>query len=204
MVQNELVGHYRKTGEKEKAHASAREALRLIRELDYGDSLSAGTAYVNIATAYYAFGEYRESMDLFGRARRIYEASPAADPALLGGLYNNMGLACAALQKYDEAAALYALAMAKMETVPGGKLEQAMTCLNLADAVTARDGMEKAEREAYALLDRAERLMEDEEAPRNGYYAYVCEHCAPTFAYYGYFLTAEALKKRAEDIYERA
>ena len=204
MIQNELVGHYRKTGEKEKAHESAREALALIRDLDYGDSLSAATAYVNIATAYYAFGEYRDSLELFTKARAIYESSPAADDALLGGLYNNMGLTCAALEKYADAMALYGLALERMERAPGGAPEMAMTCLNMADAVAARDGMEQAEAAVFSLLDRAESLLEDGGTPRDGYYAYVCEHCAPTFSYYGYFLTAETLKKRAEEIYERA
>ena len=35
LIRNELVGHYRKTGVKEKAFASIEEALRLLRELDF-------------------------------------------------------------------------------------------------------------------------------------------------------------------------
>ena len=33
---------------------------------------------------------------------------------------------------------------------------------------------------------------------RLGYYAFVCEKCAPTFSYYGYFLAAERLKDRSD------
>ena len=40
--------------------------------------------------------------------------------------------------------------------------------------------------------------------PRDGYYAFVCEKCAPTFDYYGYFLIADDLNERAKAIYERA
>ncbi len=35
-----------------------------------------------------------------------------------------------------------------------------------------------------------------------GYYAFVCESCAPSFSYHGYFMTAEELKKRAKEIYD--
>ena len=65
MIQNELVGHYRKTGEKDKALESAGEALRLLDELGYAGSLSEGTACVNVATAYSAFGENEAALRLF-------------------------------------------------------------------------------------------------------------------------------------------
>ena len=190
MIRNELVGHYRKTGERDKAHESAEDALRLLRELD--------------ATAYNSFGENEEALALFEKARRVYERSPGTDPALLGGLYNNMGLACAALGQYDEALALYEKAMKTMENVPRGALEQAVTCLNMANAVEGKLGLEQAESKINSLLDQGLSLLDRPDIPRNGYYAYVCEHCAPTFDYYGYFLTAEDLRARAEALYEGA
>lgn len=204
MIRSELVGHYRKTGERDKAHASAEDAQRLIRELNCADSVSAGTAWVNIATAYHSFGENEEALRLFERARQVYEKSAAAGPELLGGLYNNMGLACAALGRYDDAMSLYGRAMEKMALLPHGALEQAVTCLNMADAVEAQMGMEQGESRIFDLLDQAQALLNTGGIPRNGYYAYVCEHCAPAFEYYGYFAAAEELKKQAEEIYERA
>lgn len=204
MIRNELVGHYRKTGEKDKAHESAREALRLIDELGYAGSISEGTACVNIATAYSAFGENEEALPLFRRARKAYEESRSTDPALLGGLYNNMGLTLAALGRCGEALALFGQALAQMEKVPGGALERAVTLLNMADAVEARDGPEAGEEEIFSLLDRAEALLREGDFPRDGYCAYVFEHCAPSFAHYGYFLTAEWLKNQAEVLYEGA
>ena len=73
LIRNELVGHYRKTAEKEKAFESAKEALRLIEELDFDGSVSAGTTYINIATAYNAFGENEKSIALFEKAMKTYE-----------------------------------------------------------------------------------------------------------------------------------
>ena len=40
--------------------------------------------------------------------------------------------------------------------------------------------------------------------PHNGYYAYVCEKCAPTFRYFGRFACADELKQRSDEIYERS
>lgn len=203
MIRGEMVGHYRKTGQRDKAHESAQDALRLIRELNYADSLSAATAYVNIATAYNSFGENEAALPLFEQAKAIYERSAGTDDALLGGLYNNMGLTCAALGRYEDALSLYDQAMETMGRVPNGALEQAVTCLNMANAWEGMLGLEAAESRVFSLLDQAEALLARPEVPRDGYYAYVCEACAPTFAYYGYFAAAETLKKTAETIYER-
>lgn len=202
LLANELIGHYRKVGDREKAMARVDEALGLLRTLDFEGSVSAGTTYVNAATACSAFGDNERALTLFGKAREAYESGAKVRPELLGGLYNNMALACKALGRYEEAFALYDKAMEQMGKLPGGTLEQAITCLNMADAVAAQDGLEAGEARIFGLLDRAWELLRDEAAPRNGYYAFVCEKCAPSFSYYGYFLAAEELRKEAERIYE--
>jgi len=202
MLRNELVGHYRKTGEKDKAFASAEEALRLLNELQMDGTVSAGTTYINIATAYNAFGENAKSITLFRKAQAAYEANSTA-PELLGGLYNNMALTYVALGKYDAAFPLYEKALTVMAEVPGGEPEQAITYLNMADAYNAKLGGEAAESTVFALLDKAYDLLVKDGLKHDGYYAFVCEKCAPTFSYYGYFMAANELKSRAEAIYER-
>ena len=74
----------------------------------------------------------------------------------------------------------------------------------MADTVCARDGLENNEKFVFDLLDKACDCLDREETDRDGYYAFVCEKCAPSFSYYGYFAFADELKKRTEDIYERA
>ncbi len=204
VIRNELVGHYRKAGEKDKALAHGDAALSLLEALDFDGTISAGTTYVNVATACSAFGENERALALFEKARAVYEALPRTQAHLLGGLYNNMALAYKALARYDEALALYEKAMEKMGEVPGGVLEQAITCLNMADVVAAEQGMEAGEARIFALVDRAWELLQDESAPHDGYYAFVCEKCAPSFSYYGYFAAAEELQSTARKIYERA
>lgn len=200
-VRNELVGHYRKTGQRDKAMQSAGEALRLVDELDFGGTLSAATTYVNSATMFSAFGENERALSLFEKARPIYETSAATRPELLGGLYNNMALACAALGRYDEADALYDRAMNAMAKAPNGALEQAITCLNRANLVEARDGLEAGEDAIFALVEQASALLCGPGLPHDGYYAFVCEKCAPTFDYYGFFADAADFREEAERIY---
>ena len=204
LVRNELIGHYRKTGEREKAFESADDALRLLGEIGFDGSVSAGTTYTNIATAYNAFGENERSLEYFKKAKTVYEASPNTDPRLLGGLYNNMALVQTALGAYEDAFSLYEKALAAMAKVPGGGLEQAITYLNEADTLSAQIGAEAAEKQVGELLDRAWELLDKPDAPQDGYYAFVCEKCAPTFSYYGYFFAAAELSRRAEEIYSLA
>ena len=94
--------------------------------------------------------------------------------------------------------------MAQMAKVRGGALEQAVTCLNMADAVAAEQGLEAGEARIAELLDKAYTLLVDESLPRDGYYAFVCEKCAPGFAYHGWFAAAQELEQAARAIYERA
>ena len=215
MVRNELVGHFRKTGDKEQAFLHADEALRLIGELGFGETISAGTTYTNVGTAFNAFGENERSLALFQKAARLYEGSGRTEPQLLGGLYNNMALTCISLRRFDEADRLFAQALQVMENVENGELEQAITYLNMADATVARAKAANGGDEAAALedasceeaieeyLDTALALLDTPSVPRDGYYAFVCEKCAPVFAHYGYFLADKDLKQRANAIYGR-
>ncbi|MGI6264656.1 MAG: tetratricopeptide repeat protein [Acutalibacteraceae bacterium] len=203
MLRNELVGHYRKAGDKDKAVENAARALELLDELAFAGTVSAATTYVNVATAYNAFGMNEPSLELFEKAKAVYESVPRTAPQLLGGLYNNMALVLVQLERFEEAFALYDKALSVMAAVPGGALEQAITYLNMADAVRLQTGMEQGEGRIFELVDKAWELLDGFAGPRDGYYAFVCEKCAPSFSYYGYFMAASELTKRSKEIYER-
>ena len=202
-VLNELIGHCRKTGQREAAERYSREALDLIDALKLNGSVTVGTTYINIATAAYVFGDYERSIRMFERAEAVYLGSRQVDAELMGGLYNNMGLTLTALSRWDEAMEAYQKALDLMEGVSQGALEQAETCLNMANTLEYRYGAVEAERPINDLLDRAEALLERPELNRDGYFAYVCDHCVPTFEHYGYFLTAAKLKEWTKQYYER-
>ena len=201
-VRNEMIGFYRKTGAEENAMESGEAALTLLRELRDEESIAAGTTFVNFGTACNSFGRNEQALSLFNRAKAIYASHQGTPPELLGGLYNNMGLACNALGMPGEAILLFEQALETMKKVQHGELEQAITLLNMANAVETRDGLEQGEGAIFALLDQAADLLDTPSLPRDGYYAFVCDKCAPTFSYYGYFLEAEKLQKAVKEIHE--
>ena len=54
-----------------------------------------------------------------------------------------------------------------------------------------------------AKLRIAQEKLEKASTLDNGYFAFVCDKCAPTFAYYGWFGEKNLLTERAKAIYER-
>ena len=203
LIANELMGLYRKLGRRDEAKREAQTALDLVAELGIANERSGGTALLNAATVYGAAGEAEQSLALFKKARDVLEKVLAPNDGLLAGLYNNTALTLVELGRFDEAEELYEKALAVMARVPGGEADAAITHLNLADLYAARDGMEAAEGRIADCIGRAAALLDTPALPRNGYYAFVCEKCAPTFGYYGYFLLEQTYKERAKEIYER-
>ena len=204
MLNNELMGYYRKQGKREEAFAHAEKAVGLVEKLGMEDTVTAGTTWVNTGTVREAFGDPVAGLEYFERARANYEKNLPGNDGRLGGLYNNMALALTVCGRYAEAEDMFRRALKVMETQEHGELEQAITWLNMADAAEAALGAERAEETVEEYLDRAEKLLDTESLPRNGYYAFVCEKCAPVFGHYGYFATEAELRKRAKEINERA
>ena len=204
MIRNELIGHYRKVLDRENAFRQIDAAVALIDAMDYADTISAGTTYVNAATTMNAFGENERAIELFRKARAVYESAPALKPELLGGLYNNMALTLVSLGRFREADELYRNALETMARAENGALEQAITYLNMANAAEDESGLVDAAETIDEDLSKAQALLDTPSVPRNGYYAFVCEKCAPTFAYYGWFAYEAELNERAKTLYERA
>lgn len=202
-VENELMGLYRKTNRKENALESVRKALGLIDELKLGSAVVAGTTFTNAATVYKAFAMPEESIELFEKAKEIYEKELQSDDPRLGGLYNNLGLTLTDLKRFDEAEEYYNKAINVMSNNKNGELEIAITYLNLCDLNEAKLGSEQSEKIIDEYIEKAYELLNRDYLPRNGYYAFVCEKCAPTFGYFGRFLYQKELSDRARSIYER-
>lgn len=203
-LRNELVGHFRKVNDRDQAFEHIDAALELLPKLNFEGTVSAGTTYTNCATAYNAFGENEKSLALFEKARAAYESNTRTDAKLLGGLYNNMALTLTELKRFDEAWGLYDHALKVMDKVPAGELEQAITYLNMADLHYVEQGTGLVDDDIERYMERAYALFDLPDIPRDGYYAFVCEKCAPTFEWYGEDEKAADLKARSEELYERS
>ena len=198
MLHNELMGYYRKQGKKDEAFAQAEKAVSLVEKLGMEDTVTAGTTWVNAGTVREAFGDAVGGLAFFEQARANYEKNLPEGDGRLGGLYNNMALSLAVCGRYEEAMEMFRRAIDVMKKQDNGELEQAITWLNMADAAEA------AEDAVEEYLETAESLLNTESLPRNGYYAFVCEKCAPVFGHYGWFAAEAELKRRAEEIHDRA
>lgn len=201
---NELIGLSRKTSKEEQTFFYASLALDTLKRLDMEGSISAATTYINVATAYKAFGRAVDSLPLFQRALAIYGDSLGNDDSRFGGLYNNMALTYVDLGEYEKAYDCFNSALAVMSNVERGELEQAITHLNIASALEAEKGLVDADEEIQERLKRAAELLDMYADDTDGYYAFVCEKCASVFGYYGHFFYENQLKERAKRIYEGA
>ncbi len=200
-IENERMGLYRKLGRRESALQAVAAAREAVARAGLEDTVTAATTDLNIGTVYKCFGEPGTALPCYARARTVYERELCPGDPRLAGLYNNTALVLADLGRFDEARELYDRALKILRDAGTGALEIAVPELNLADLAMAERGILEAEAEIEERLDRAAAILEDESLPRDGYYAFVCEKCAPTFGYYGRFAYAAELKERAEQLY---
>jgi tetratricopeptide (TPR) repeat protein len=200
---DEMMGLMRKAGKEKPAVDAADEAIRLVAALKQENTQCHGTVLLNAATVQKAFGRNREAIELYEAARNILESLPAP-ASLLAGLYNNAATAYTSVNEYKKARALFEKALGIMLETENGECDAAITYLNLADLTAAEKGAEDGEKEIEEYLDKAEALLEARKYESAGYYAFVCEKCAPVFTHYGRFFYGKELKTRSEEIYERS
>ena len=199
-VVNEMLGLTRKMSKKERGERAVARALELIELTNAGELVSAATILLNAATTCNAFGNPERAMQLYKRTKDIYEKENLPDDDLnFAAFYNNAATTLVVLARYDEAENYYKKAIditKKHEAI----LDTAVTYVNMAHLYEAWEGSESGKIEKS--LQMAEELLNDARVERNAYYAFVCEKCAPSFDYYGYFFFARELLERRRSIYE--
>lgn len=200
LIENELMGLYRKLGKKAEALGCTEKAMKRIDELNAGYQVGSATTYLNCATVYKAFGMSEGALPLFEKAREIYESKLEANDGRLGGLYNNMALSLSDLSRFSEAKELFDKAIEIMNS-NGALLEVAITLLNLATMTENELGLENACEMIEDYLSKARALLDNWEI-KNGYYAFVCDKCASVYGYYGHFAYENELNERVRRIYE--
>lgn len=198
-VLSELMGLTRKLG-KPDALKYADEAVALVEKAGLSGTVTAGTTYINAATCRKAFGYPEISLELFEKARALYEELLSENDERMGGLYNNMALTLADLKRYKEAREAYYKALAVMQRA-GAKCEMAITYVNLACLENAENGR-AGDGEIVRYMDEAKRLLVSVEN-KDRYYAFTLEKCAPAFGAFGDQATQKYFEREIEEIYER-
>ncbi len=201
-VLNERMGVSRKTGRKEEGYKAIEEAMGMLEGLGYTDSVSGATCYTNAATVYTVFHDDEKAMELFQKAKDIYEKYRENNEYKLASLYNNMATSLTALKRYEEADENYIKALSVLEEVKQSGLEKAMSYLNRIDILLSQGIEEDPRIEEY--LEKAWNYLNEEDLPRDSYYSYVADKCVGIYDYFGYFRYANELRKRIKEIDERA
>lgn len=197
-VLNEMMGFYRKTGEVEYGLIAIEESLSLTAKLGIENTVSGATTYLNAATTLKAYGMASESLSYYQIAEDIYLRELTPNDPKIAGLCNNLALALVDLDRLQEAEERYLKALSILNRNYGKETDIANTYVNLAHLYEKREDYEKIE----ICLEKAFQTLE-EDPNRNGYYAYTCRKCAPSFGYFGYFVYEIILNERANRIYER-
>ncbi len=196
-VLNEMMGYYRKTREEERGLESVYSGLKLSAELGLDSSSAGATAMLNAATTLKAFGRAEEAIPYYERASAVYESVFSPDDYRIAGLCNNYALALVDVGKYQEAEEKYKRALGILLPCRERTADVANTYVNMAHLYDRLEDYGKIENCLDAALDTLEK-----DNLRNGYYAYTCRKCAPSFGYFGYFMTEKELNERADAIYE--
>lgn len=199
-VVNEMLGLYRRTNNKGAALTSINRALELISYKKMENSISGATIILNAATTCKAVGDLERAVMLYEKASAVYEQGLPSDDLRLAALYNNFATTLTDLNRFSEAEELYNKAILLTSAKLEGLLDCAVSYVNLAHLFEKSEGLESEKIEK--CLANAENLLNDNRIERNPYYAFICEKCAPSFDYFGFFFFANKLKERSKKIYE--
>ncbi|MBR5236917.1 MAG: tetratricopeptide repeat protein [Clostridia bacterium] len=202
-IVNEMLGLYRKTAEKEKGQNAVARALELLALTGKAETISGATILINAATTSKAFDEPEKAVLLYEKATKIYkDCGVLEDDLQFAALYNNFAITLVDLENFERAKEFYEKAIAITSRQVESLLDCAVSYVNLAHLYERWQGIENEHIEP--CLKKAEALLGDERLNQNAYYAFVCEKCAPSFDYFGYFMLAKKLNDKAREIYGRS
>ena len=164
---NELIGHYRETGEFDKMKTFAEKLLDILDGSEQKGSMAHATSLLNVANAYRAAGMLKESNALYQQVKSYYDANVAPDSMLYASLLNNMALLFQEMGDYESAADCLERALGISLIYPECRIEQASTYANLATTLIKLDRLDEAEE----YLDKSFALFEQDEEPDYHYSA---------------------------------
>lgn len=129
---NEIIGHYRETGEFDKSIASCRQVLILMNEAGLKGTVAYATTLLNVANACRAAGLLRESMTYYQEVKLIYEKNLAPTDFRYASLYNNMSLLFQEMGDFESACDCLERALGIASRYEDARIEVAVTYTNLA------------------------------------------------------------------------
>ena len=129
---NEIIGHYRETGEFEKSISCCRQVLILMDETGLKGSVAYATTLLNVANACRAAGLLRESMAYYQEVKKVYTEKLSPTDFRYASLYNNMSLLFQEMGDYESACDCLERALGIASMYSEARIEVAVTYTNLA------------------------------------------------------------------------
>ncbi len=196
---SELLGQYRRSGNRDAALRCVEKAMSLIRIHCLGQTISGATVLLNAATTMKCFGLAKESLPVFRHVSRVFAEHLDPHDYRFAGLYNNMALSFGDAGDPASAERYFRLALQVLESCPNSENDCAVTWCNLAELYDSVDHMDPR---IEPCMEHAWAALNTPSLPRDGYHAFTVSKCTPAFDYFGYFLYAEELRRRVKEIYE--
>lgn len=146
-LQNEILGYYRETSNREKVFLFAEQAIKQAKRMGLEGTIPYATTLLNVANAYRACGKLQESREYYEQVEKIYRERAVPNGLLTASLKNNMSLLFQELGAFSKAKEylLEALHIVEKESMP---FELGVTYANLAS--TCMELGETEESRAYA------------------------------------------------------
>ena len=158
-LMNEIIGHFRETGEFDKSIEYCEQVLLLMKKMGMEGSVAYATTLLNVANAYRAAGLLRESMAAFQAVQSIYEGTISYHDFRYASLYNNMSLLFQEMGDFESACDCLERALGIATQYSNAEIEVAVTYTNLAVSQLKLGRYEEAIinlRRAFAIFERDE------------------------------------------------
>ena len=158
-LMNELIGHYRETGEFDKSIAACRQVLELMEQLGLKGTVAYATTLLNVANACRAAGLLRESMLYYNEVKAAYQDSLENTDFRYASLYNNMSLLLQEMGDHESACDCLERALSIASLYENARIEVAVSYTNLAASLLKLGRYE----EAIEKLNKAFSIFEMDE-----------------------------------------
>lgn len=156
-ILNELIGHYRETGEWEKVFEITDRAVYIAGRIFPTESVPYATTLLNAASMYRAAGKLDMSRSMYHEVEKIYAVTLKSDDMLYASLYNNEALLYQEEGEFSKAKALLLKAL-DIDKANGREYEEAVSLANIAATMIQTGEHEEALKAAESSVALFESL----------------------------------------------
>lgn len=156
-ILNELIGHYRETGEWEKAFEITDRAVYIAGRIYPTESIPYATTLLNAASMYRAAGKLDMSRSMYHEVEKIYAVTLKSDDMLYASLYNNEALLYQEEGEFPKAKALLLKAL-DIDRANAKEYEEAVSLANIAATMIQTGEHEEALKAAESSVALFESL----------------------------------------------